>query len=157
MCPFAVAVDTGRSLSMSSRVRPRTDLSWLLLMAFNNVTFGGEQNSWYRYRASSGLDMVSTMLLAWCWTCCWSASVWPTDCDPFRRSGTSHRPVFLYLTALMMVLPQNVTIHDMSLELTSQPSLHSATVDMSKNPSNLGMICPSCAFLGRLLIGTLHV
>ena len=54
MCPLAVVVASGRCFDIKSCVRPGTDLSFLFLMAFNNVTLGGGQKHWCRYCANFG-------------------------------------------------------------------------------------------------------
>ena len=59
MCPLSVAGnEVGRYFSTASAVRPGHVASWLFLIAFNRVDFGGQNRHWCRYLMSSYFDDI---------------------------------------------------------------------------------------------------
>ena len=63
-------------------------------------------------------------------------------------SGTSQRPVFVHFLPVSTTRPRYVTVHAILLMWTSQPALHSVTMEINENPSKPGMMWPVFAFLG---------
>ena len=59
ICPLPVAGhEAGRYFSTASAVRPGHVASWLFLIAFNRVDFGGQNRHWCRYLMSSSFDDI---------------------------------------------------------------------------------------------------
>ena len=67
VCPLSVAGhEFGRYFSAASAVRPGHVDSWLFLIAFNRVDFGGQKRHWCRYLMSSSFEDIWYALFAVC-------------------------------------------------------------------------------------------
>ena len=67
---------------------------------------------------------------------------------PSAASGSIHNPVFGSLLYVIKTRSCTRTVHEIFANMTSHPSLHSLTTDISEYAANPGAMCPNLAFVG---------